>query len=178
MLHAIKDGYLSYYNQIPADTLPAIGRSAIYSFTFSFITVRSRAPTMDLTTCLVSAGYAALASTIHALTTPIFNYMFGNQDVYFLQEAAKCWINISLSLTLVSYITTKQINFVAMKYFFGASLVSLTAYFDLFPKALNYLGQQFHDPSLIAGAQKIRDVLKTLGLDSQAGVNAVYLLRI
>ncbi len=177
MFQAIKDGFQNYYNQIPNETLSAIGRSAVYSFTYSFFLGRHVNP-LNLTTPLVSAGYAALASTIHAVTTPIFNYMFGNQDVYFIQEFAKLCISISLSLSLVSYATTKQINITALKQFQGLNFTALAAYFDLIPRMINCVGQQIQAPPMIAVAQYIRDALKAVGLDPQAGVNAVYLLRI
>lgn len=73
MLNRMSQFCQDYYNQIPAHSLKAIGLSAAASFfaTIIFYRAQNISP-------LASAKIAIIASTIHALITPMFNYIFAN----------------------------------------------------------------------------------------------------
>lgn len=79
MLDAVINVCQSYYDNIPSNALSTIGKSAAYSFfiSFAFLPKVAGEP-MDMARPIAAAGYAALVSLIHALTTPIFNGIFGD----------------------------------------------------------------------------------------------------
>lgn len=83
MINGISQFCHDYYDQIPVHSLKAVGLSAVTTFTASVLLFsdmeNSRA--LDLRPFL-GAGIAAVAAAIHALTIPIFNYIFDNNGIY------------------------------------------------------------------------------------------------
>lgn len=74
----------NYYDQLPDDGLRAIGFSTLYSFfaSVTIITLKTllNQPTRGLNRSGLAAGIAFVATTIHVMTTPIFNYLFNNPN--------------------------------------------------------------------------------------------------
>ena len=89
---ALTQPFRSYYHQLPENTGPSIGRSALYSFTISLLVVNFKSFRQPL----ISAGAAAAAALVHALATPFFNFVFGNNEFRWYQEGFKLTIDALL----------------------------------------------------------------------------------
>jgi hypothetical protein len=119
MFSAVNQFSQNYYDQLPADGLKAAGLSVVFSFTASIvmltlITPSNQAPN-NLSRAGLAAGIAFLATSIHALTTPIFNYLFdnpNNQTLNGFQEFIKVVIDITLAHILINYTTALKVNLI------------------------------------------------------------------
>lgn len=95
MLETVWNQCKSYYDDIPQDTFRSVGRSAVVSFTVTLlITSRcfgkfAQGEAVDLARPAIAAVIAATATLIHALTTPLFNAIFGDNEVKFEREILK-----------------------------------------------------------------------------------------
>ncbi len=101
IFNTVQDRFHVYYAQLPANTLPSMFRSALYSFSISFIIGGIDSRTIQLTRPLITAGVAGLATLIHALTNPFFNYIFENQRIKWHQEAIRFIIDVTATSLLV-----------------------------------------------------------------------------
>lgn len=118
MLGSISSICQSYYNEIPERTLQTIGISAIYSFTFHLLSmpvVKGRGYEVNLLRPILAASAAALASLIHALTTPIFRFIFGDNRVYFHRQLMRSLVAILATDAIFNYSTAKKINLIAFQ---------------------------------------------------------------
>lgn len=97
----------SYYHQIPQGTARAVGQSALFSFVISAVMTQSVA------TSLVLGGIAALASTVHSCTTPVFDKLFNNEKVTRLEESCKIVANLAISQILINALTPFKVNILA-----------------------------------------------------------------
>lgn len=71
----------NYYNQIPSNSLKAMGLSAVCTFTVHVAFLNGRnIEVSDLSRAAVFSGIAALATATQAVITPIFNYLFSNDE--------------------------------------------------------------------------------------------------
>lgn len=140
MLNGINHCCKDYYDQIPANSLRAIGLSAVTSFTATLCF-----PKTDLSRPFLAAGIVGLAATIHAITAPIFNYIFDNKGVYNpYQEFAHILFNTTLTQILFNRVTPFNINLlnndlVSFSNRYGmmtSSLIRIIA--DITLRALNY----------------------------------------
>lgn len=116
MISAIRQACQSYYSQLPVNMLPAMGRSAFFSFTASFILVAAdSSKSIVLARPMITAGIACAASTIHALTNPLFNYIFENQEIQWHQEIIRLVIDFTLTGLLLKQVTAYKVNELALK---------------------------------------------------------------
>lgn len=115
MFNTVQNHFHDYYTQLPLNTCPSIFRSALYSFSISFILggVDSRA--IQLTRPLMTAGVASTATLIHALTNPVFNYIFENRGVKWHQETIRFIIDITVTSLLASHVTTIKVQELAFE---------------------------------------------------------------
>ena len=169
MFDAIKQGCQNYYNQIPDNSLPTIGKSAILSFTITILLSRGTLPNIcnssleDFRRPLSSAGFAALAAVVHALTTPIFNKIFGdNNQNNFYRESIKHVFNVSLvrfailqAGGLVEIRSLLPINWLV------SCIQLIPSYFSLFDPKFGKDGRLF---------------LKDWGLKNARGANSTYIV--
>lgn len=116
MISNIGQFFSHYYNEIPPNSLRTIGCSAITSFviTILFGGIGKNNPAFDLTNTVLATGISTLATTIHALTHPIFNYIFHTHNGEFngFKESAKILINSALTHSLINNLTPYKINFI------------------------------------------------------------------
>lgn len=97
MLEAVRQTCQRYYDEIPAGTGQAIAKSALYSFAASAILFSTRPSSVNLSRPVVAAGVSALASSIHALTAPLFNKVFDRNDPPYLHsEIVKLFVDMAL----------------------------------------------------------------------------------
>ncbi len=170
MIQAIGDICHYYYDNIPSDTFQTVCKSAIYSYTFSVLLANKPAQWeagINLALPLASAGVAALASLIHALTTPLFNAIFGDKEVYVHREWIKQFTNMTIKTGIVAYLTSTKVSFVAHN-LGPPSFHLLTSLCKCIPDAYDRTG-------LNDLADKARAFFRTIHLYPEAGSNAIYL---
>lgn len=104
MIDNIYQSLQNYYDEIPSNTAYCVGRSALFTFTVSVIfsgpTNQSliELPSSTFQKPLQLAAYAALASFIHAIATPLFHIIFPDRDQnHFLREGLKSIVDLSLA---------------------------------------------------------------------------------
>jgi len=73
--------------------------------------LKGRGYEVDLLKPLMAAAAASLASLIHALTSPIFQFIFGDSRVSFIREAIRSVITILSTDAIFSYASGRKINF-------------------------------------------------------------------
>jgi hypothetical protein len=103
---------------MPEQTLQTIGISAVYTFTYHLLTmpvVKGRGYEVNLLKPIMAAAAASLASLIHALTTPIFTFIFGDNQVTFCRQGIKSISAILSTDAILSYSSTRRVNLVAFQ---------------------------------------------------------------
>lgn len=114
MLDAIQTACINYYQEIPAHSLQAVARSWVFSFTASLILSNQPHQTaLNFARPLMAASVGALASTINALTTPFFNWMFGNKEYRIHQELIRVLVDMTLTHNLINFGTSHKVNLFA-----------------------------------------------------------------
>ncbi|MCE2982174.1 MAG: hypothetical protein LW832_01285 [Parachlamydia sp.] len=107
-----------YAKGLPSNIVPSMGRSALYSFTASLIFVNGGlAPLKNMQQPLISACVAAIASLLHALLTPFFNYIFDNENIRWYQEPIKLFIGILAMDRLVAGTLPGKLHFFSKRLF-------------------------------------------------------------
>jgi hypothetical protein len=128
----------------------------------------SRSGTIPLADPLKRAAIAACASLIHALITPFFNDMFGDDEIIFHREVLKSIVSLSISLPLIQYATASKVELLAQEFcqiiFVSSAVSSIRAGFDIG----NFLAP---NPLFHAGAI---NMLRSWGLYAEAGTNSTY----
>lgn len=112
----------SYYASLPRNTGAAAARSALYTFTASLLAVNPWGQAIHLTRPLCMGGVAALASLIHALTVPLFNRLFGYDEVKWYQEGIKIVINVTLIHALFKTSAMLKVDWMSRYVFHKAPL--------------------------------------------------------
>jgi hypothetical protein len=136
VISAIKQTCQSYYDALPEEIVPTIAKSALCTLAISVIFIkRDFKEVINLASPLLNAGVAALASTIHALMTPFFNYVFGTKKLDWTHEMIKSVTTAVLASGLTSMALTAQVNLVAFKLFHLISANSFIAFFSSAPRA-------------------------------------------
>lgn len=110
VFNTVHDHFHSYYAQLPVNTLPSVFRSALYSFSVSFILVGIDSKTIHLTRPLIAAGVSGTAALVHALTNPLFNYIFENHGIKWHQEAIRFIIDVTTTSLLINHVTTLKVQ--------------------------------------------------------------------
>ncbi len=149
IVNLIHNGIKSYYMQLPVNTGPSICRSALYSFAASFIILKTNSSraTANLTRPLVLSGVAATASLMHALTTPIFNYIFENQDMKWTQETFRFIFTFTMIQLALNHPSSSKINQMITNkksfYFFSSNLIGIGV--ELIAKGMGCIDQTYAD---------------------------------
>ena len=131
MLDAIRQSCQNYYDDIPPDTLPTMAKSAIFSFSWTILFNRVPRQPWDITRPLFHAGVAALATLIYSLTTPIFNKIFGDNQILLHREIMKSFVDFSVTTIIISYLTTSKVDLTALPFIKMLSFNILRALYDL-----------------------------------------------
>lgn len=132
VLATISQAFQNYYDELPMEIIPTIGKSAIFTFTVSAIfSSRNAEGAFDATRPLLKAGVAALASTIHALLTPLFNKVLGrNTTLEILDELVKSTICACTASALMCVGETGSLQLSAFKLYYLISGNSFSAWFS------------------------------------------------
>lgn len=205
LLNTIANGCQFYYDNIPVNTASTICKSTIYSFAVSFILINNsyifydlatkQALPLDLARPFLSAAVAGLASTIHALITPIFNCAFGNNQVTYPKELIKYLVTIGLTYHLTASYTAFKTYWSMVSIFEMFSLNCLGSFFKMMLKVQYFMNnsminpiksyfygpltpQQLHIQQInwVSHQQDIETGLDYLGLNPQNGENSVYFM--
>lgn len=205
LLNTITNGCQFYYDNIPINTTSTICKSAIYSFTVSFILINHSYIIYDLTTKqalplelarpFLSATVAGLASTIHALITPIFNCAFGNNQVAYPKELIKYMVTIALTYHLTASYTAFKTYWAMINIFEMFSSNCLGSYFKMMLKFQYFMNSMIFNPiksyfygpltplqlhiqqiQWLSYQQDIETALDYVGLNPQNGENSVYFM--
>jgi hypothetical protein len=118
MLESIRSVCRTYYHEMPEQTLQSIGISAVYTFTYHLLTmpvVKGRGYEVNLLKPIMAATAASLASLIHALTTPIFTFIFGDNRVTFCRQGIKSISAVLLTDAIFGYSSTRRVNLAAFQ---------------------------------------------------------------
>lgn len=167
MLDAMRQKCQDYYDQIPADTLPVIAKSALFSFSISLILIDRTKP-YDLTQPLIKGGIAALAACIYSLTAPFFNGAFGDNRHLYHRELLKMFVIVSLTTVIYNSLTIGKVSITALPMLTILSWNVIIASFDAAPAIIDHM-----DP---AAAQEIRKVYTFLGINSVPGSGSIQLV--
>lgn len=125
--------FQSYYDNLPEKIFPTIGQSAGLSLAVGVLLSASLAGNglTDLSRPLLHAGVAAIASTIHALLTPLFNQIFGpsrtDNPVYELIKS--CSVAVIAS-SIVGLSLNSKLQLTAFKLYYLISINSFHAWFS------------------------------------------------
>ncbi len=170
VFEAIKQTCQTYYNELPNNIPRTVCQSAIYSFTISMVISNLRPSLPEIGRPLAAAGIAALASLVHALTTPFFNYLFGDQNANFFRETVKFTFNTTL-VHLLFNSTTYKVNLITVhgNWFVPMGMNFLKSSFKLIPDLVDFLGE----PQV---ANQIRTIYRRLGLEIPLGANSTYIV--
>lgn len=117
MIQSMNQVCQNYYDNLPSDTIKIAAKSALFSFITSVcivaITTKPNQP-VDLARSALAATIAATATIIHALTQPIFNYLFdqklNSSDSYV--EFIRVLYDIIFTHVLVNNLTAFKINLI------------------------------------------------------------------
>jgi hypothetical protein len=169
MLDAITQRCQNYYNQIPADTIPKVAKSALYSFSIGVIYVTTGSvETLDIARPLFHAGVAALASLIYALANPLFNLTFGDREVYLHREILKLSVVSSLTAVSVCCLTASKINLTAIPLLSLIPVNAMKAYLDLYPIIFGWFNPAF--------TSRMRNIYQGWGIQVEKDSSSVFLM--
>ncbi len=176
MFEAIGRVCKGYYDELPSDILQKVGKSGLYSFTVVFIRVPKGENWWNVRDPLFAAGITALASLIHGLTIPIFNKIFGNNELKFHQETIKQLVVCYLTFVLINYITTSKVNLLSVKVFQMMSTNFLKTLLNIYPASCDWLDAHFFpNQGYHEMAQKLRTILRLIGLGMEPrGESSIY----
>ena len=176
MLDAIRQSCQNYYNGIPADTFSKAGKSALYTFTVTWIWTTTTVVTSKLTPehlifntgrPLFAAGVALSASLIYSLTAPFFNKIFGDNRMRFHSEIIKQMINTALTSVLINCLTNSKVNLFALPLFGSISMNMFKGIFNTAVDVAECLDQDFAD--------EVRILFRDWGLSSPDGSGSVFI---
>lgn len=159
-----------YYDQIPDDTFEKMAKSALYTFTATFLfSKRNPLEPYNLSRPLFAGGVAFLASFIYSITTPIFNMIFGDDELLVHREFIKQVVNITLSSAIIGYFTAAKVSLIALPLVGSLSINLIKSIIDLCPIVVE---KWFKDKPL---AKEIRLLFKDWKIDAPAGTGSVFI---
>lgn len=180
MFNTVNQFCQNYYDQLPTDGLRAIGLSTILSFTASVTIITLTTPTNQMPNSLSRAGCVALisclATSIHVVTHPIFNYVFDNPNDEFngYQEFISTCIDITLSHILINYATSYKVNLLTSMsiskenfIILPSSIVKITL--DMLFRGLDYIYPGIRD-------EAYNDLKNEFNIDLKYSSTPVYLV--
>jgi hypothetical protein len=162
----------NYYNHLPANTVRSVGQSALFSFSacFLFVTLpqgNQAGQMSNLLRPIVVAGIAALASSIHALMNPLFEFIFGDPQIKAYREGIK-WVVVStLTSIVIARLTNTQFDLRAIQLILPLSLNFIRGFWSSIPDSF-----ELFDPDAFG----IRERFESIGLLPTAGSNSIYLM--
>lgn len=130
MFATVQQACQDYYDQIPEHSLRSIGLSAMMSFTATLVILSYQTEInrpVSFSRPVLAAAVGVVASTVQAVTTPIFNYLFDTSSNQFngFHECFKRIIVICLTQILFNRATSHNINLVnSGLYFQDANFVT------------------------------------------------------
>lgn len=166
MLDTIKQTCRGYYDELPTGTVPAIAKSAFYSFVVVSLFIDKTKP-YDIVQPLVKAGVAVLATCIYSLTAPFFNLIFGDNRHLWHRELLKLFVLIPATAIAYQGLTTGKVALTALPRIATIPWNYILASLDLIPT----LGEIL-DPQT---GQEIRKVYAWLGVNIVPGSASLIL---
>lgn len=166
-----------YYENLPDDILPTIGKSFLYTFTACMIAcnrkVFSYQTTWTVSRPLGAAFIAATASLIHALATPLFNRIFGDRASAVHREFIKACFVITSMYILVNHLVALKTHVFTLN-IFGLIPISLIKSVLLLPAIfIDWVGN-------LVGADHAgnpyRSLCEYFGLTIRGDSNSVYFM--
>ncbi len=178
MFDAIKRGCQYYCDNIPNNTIHTVCKSALYSFTITFIMangsykqrvdlVTKEALPLELTRPYLAAAVAAIASTIHAFMTPFFHLACGDKEIKLHREIAKGMVVSALTYHLTASMAVFKAHWIAVSAFDMVPFNVIGSIINSYKDFIKWIDPQID----FAWLDKIQNVL---GLDPQAGDNSAY----
>lgn len=178
VFQSIKNVCQAYYNDLPNDTFQTIGKSALFSFTVTLLLTNSLRKLNDapinFARPLVAAGVAVTASLIHALTTPIFNYIFGDKETKIYREVLKYFINLSCTYLIFNRLTPYKTHAFALNVFQAWSLNFLKSICEVAPAIIDAVESHLLQRQPIIGDVIRNIVLQPLGVKIEQDSNSTY----
>ncbi len=178
MLKAIGDFSYSYYSQIPENSLKTIGLSAISSYASTVIMLKALYPDQigknPYDRPLFCAGIAGVAAAVHALTTPIFNYLFARPEGSYnpIQEA----VQIAVTLTVTPLIIKACMERFGLKpdlLIKAAKISFLVSSFLRLPLDVMFRGMEVSMPEF---TKNCRDIASKIGINFKQSTPAYIFL--
>lgn len=164
----------NYYDQIPDDSLKTIAFSGVLSFVAEVFVITLSSPTNqtpNLTRSAFAFSIAVVAASIHAITTPIFNYLFDNPKHEFngYQEYIQILVDITLTHVLINH--TTSINLITAMNLQNGNFIILPSNIlksstDIGLRLLNLL-----DPTVSAD---LRHMIEDIGMDFNSNTTPIY----
>ncbi len=180
-LQVIQNFCQNYYQEIPKDTFQKVGRSAIYSFSIALVLSNGQQFIKPETVKTVSINFArpllltsvaVTSSLVYALTTPLFNKIFGDDEIVFHRECIKYCVHLSCSYILLTHLTTFNTHSIGVAVINAIPVNLFLAEFDLLPLAVEKLDAFGITTNM---ATDIRNIYRMLGIDVQKNANSLYL---
>lgn len=126
---AIKQACTSYYDELPEAILPSVAKSAFFTFTVACVfSARAANGSYDMTVPLIKASAAALASTIHAIATPLFNRTFGTVSLNPWYEMTKSMLTTFTASALMGISLNSALQLSSFKLYYMISCNSFIAW--------------------------------------------------
>ena len=178
MFGVVSNACQSYYDDLPDNTLQTVGKSALLSFSLSLMFKDKLVGEINLSQPLASAEIASLASLIYSLTNPIFNKIFGDNNLHFHRELIKAFVNMAIASTLVMYITAGKVDFAAFQWLSGLPVNLIFGQLNDIPTLMDWIeGMTFpnfnpQDPN--TSGNRIRILASHFGLNAVPGAGSVY----
>ncbi len=104
MIDTVMRNVNAYIEQMPGNVPEKVLKSGIYSFVLASVL------SGNLQAGALMGGIAATASTVHALTTPLFKRMIGGDVAAWHQRACHQFVNLFITQVAVNAVTSLRIN--------------------------------------------------------------------
>ncbi len=117
MINEVNQFCKNYYDSIPAHSLKAIGLSAIGSFTVAILLFQKPDQATDFSRPAICAGITVVAASIHALTAPLFAFVFDNTGTYNpYQDIFQTICSIAFTEILINHSVSYKVNLLSSKF--------------------------------------------------------------
>lgn len=180
MLQSIQQGCLNYYNELPEKSIKNIGLSALLTFTssiiFATLSTGHNQPISFYRPFLATA-ISILSSTIHALTNPLFRYLFQNSANEYngFKNFLQCITDITFTELLIYNTTACRINLITTTIPGGNNFAILPH--DIIKMSCDMI---FRTTDYFSGPgfplrQAMISILQQWGIDLNVDANDIYL---
>ena len=169
MLNSVSTMCQHYYNEMPKDTFHKVGRSALFSFTVTLIMANPiicKNPATDfslkLAQPLLTGCIAGTASLIHALTTPLFNAIFGDNKVLLHREIVKWGVNVTCVYLLLDRISPIKTHLFFLTF---QSTIPVNMIKTLFNLEFDFMDWVDQSTGATGAPNFLRNILRSIGID-------------